>query len=431
MAHYAIVCPDDAGGFLPIGSVGHEFVRRGHRVTLVARPKCAPLAGRLDLPFHALEADEIAKPFTPLKWLAFRAVNADWVVNMRNWFRWYTELTLHTLPGALRDLGVDCVLVHQNVAAGGTAAERLGIPFITVCSSLPWHEDPDVPPLFTSWLPSDTDAARLRNRLAYASRRWFNRPMLDAINRCRRNWKFAPLARIEDGFSPWAQVWQLCPDFDFPRPNLLPHAHYIGSLGTGRAEAADSGFPWGSLDGRPLIFASLGTVPARANLPVFRKILEACAPLDAQVVLALGKWYDEHNADRGKLEPVPENAVVVDFAPQLALLDKADLLITHAGVNTVLEAICRGVPMVALPRGGDQPGMGARIEYSGVGLRASFQRCTSEQLREMVQRVMSDESYRRRARELQQAMVAAGGAAKVVDIAEQVVSTGRPVLRPM
>ena len=57
--------------------------------------------------------------------------------------------------------------------------------------------------------------------------------------------------------------------------------------------------------------------------------------------------------------------MVVDFAPQLELLDKAAMLITHAGVNTVLEALCRGVPMVALPRNADQPGNAARIEYAG------------------------------------------------------------------
>jgi MGT family glycosyltransferase len=405
------------------------LVSRGHRVTLVGRPRCAPLAELLGLPFHPLKNDEISKPWTPLMWLSFRAVRADWVVNLRNWFRWYAELTLRTLPDALQELAVDGVLFHQNVAAGGTAAERAGIPFVTVCSSLPWREDGEVPPPFTSWLPADARTSRLQNRLGYAGWRWFTQPMLGAINRQRHTWGLRRLAHVDDLFSPLAQVWQLCPEFDFPRHELPPHVHYIGSLGTARHQQTDHGFPWERLDGRPLVFASLGTVPARANLPVYRKILAACAGLDVQLVLALGKWHDKHNAAQEKLGPIPKDAIVVDFAPQLALLDKAALLITHAGVNTVLEAICRGVPMVALPRAADQLGMGARVVYSGVGLRAPFQSCSTLQLRELVQRVLAEDGFHQRSQQLQSAMLAAGGVARVADIAEQVVSTGRPVHR--
>ena len=60
-----------------------------------------------------------------------------------------------------------------------------------------------------------------------------------------------------------------------------------------------------------MIFASLGTVPDPANLPVFRKILAACAGLDVQLVLALGEWNDEADSVREKLGPIPDNAIVV------------------------------------------------------------------------------------------------------------------------
>ena len=172
--------------------------------------------------------------------------------------------------------------------------------------------------------------------------------------------------------------------------------------------AREPDFPWDRLDGRPLIFASLGTVPDPANVPVFRKIVAACAGLDAQLVLALGKWHDKQDSVREKLGPIPDNAVVVEFAPQLALLDRAAMMITHAGLNTTLECLSRGVPMVALPRSADQPGNGARIEYAGAGLRASFRRCTPAEVRVLVQRVLADGSFRRRARELGQAMRAPG-----------------------
>ena len=202
----------------------------------------------------------------------------------------------------------------------------------------------------------------------------------------------------------------------------------MGSLTADRHYTAE-GFPWERLDGRPLIYASLGTMADPENRPVYPKIAAACEGLPAQLVLARGKW-DEDDAGREATHDLPGNPLVVDFAPQLALLDRAAVLISHAGLNTTLEAISRGVPMVAMPRNADQPGNSARIVYSGVGLRASFDRGTSQELRAVIQRVLSEDRFRRRAQELQQAMRSAGGAQRTAEIAAEALLTRRPVLRP-
>ena len=105
---------------------------------------------------------------------------------------------------------------------------------------------------------------------------------------------------------------------------------------------------------------------------------------------------------------------------------KASLLITHAGLNSVLEGICRAVPMVALPRRGDTPGVGARIERSGVGLRTS-DRASAETMRQLIDRVLTEDSFRQRAKAIQVAMLAAGGVSRAADITEEALTTGRPV----
>lgn len=105
------------------------------------------------------------------------------------------------------------------------------------------------------------------------------------------------------------------------------------------------------------------------------------------------------------------------------------MLITHAGVNTVLESLCRGVPMVALPRSADQPAMAAQIAHAGVGLLGSFQRVTPWQLRALVERVLTEETFRQRAQDMQKALAAAGGVRRAADIAEQALLTRRPVRR--
>lgn len=63
------------------------------------------------------------------------------------------------------------------------------------------------------------------------------------------------------------------------------------------------------------------------------------------------------------LQGLPSNAVVVQEAPQLKLLGKAALCVSHAGLNTVLEALTAGVPQVAIPVAYDQFGVAARIKF--------------------------------------------------------------------
>ena len=425
MAHFALVAPDDGGHLFAMGPLGKELVDRGHRVTLLGRDKVAPLAEQFDLDLHSWDADDVPWPSDVFNWLAFRLVGADGLIHNRSWLRWQNEVILRLLPTLLQELKVDGVLFDHVLAAGGTAAQHAGVPFVSVCTALPWNVEPSVPPSFTSWPYADDRRAERRNRLGYAAWYWYVRPMLSLINRYRKKWNLPRLSRIDDALSPLAQISQLCREFDFPRRRLPDVFHYVGSLTNNRKIKIEHPFPWERLDGRPLIFASLGTVPDRTNLPAFRNILAACAGLDAQLVLALGKWDEEEDSPREKLGEIPRNALVVDFVPQLALLDRAALLITHAGVNTVLEAACRGVPIIALPRSADQPDMAARIAYTGTGLLASFRRATPDQIRGLVQRVLSEKSFRQRAVSLQQAMIAAGGVTRAADIAEQALFTQR------
>jgi UDP:flavonoid glycosyltransferase YjiC (YdhE family) len=84
--------------------------------------------------------------------------------------------------------------------------------------------------------------------------------------------------------------------------------------------------------------------------------------LDAQLVISLGGGNNPES-----LPNLPGNPLVVGYAPQLELLEKATLTITHAGMNTTLECLTNGVPMVAIPVANDQPGIAARIAWTGVG----------------------------------------------------------------
>ncbi len=425
MAHFAIVALPDAGHLYPLGAIGTELVRRGHEITVVSRGKAAPIVEQLQFGFRRLEVEKMPWPSDFLLWAAFSVVGAGWYVGFRNSFAVGAEGVLQLVPSILKELAVDGVVVDLALPGGGTAAERAGLPFVTVATSPPWNEDPVQPPPFTLWPYEDSLRARLRNRLGYAGWRWFMRPTLRVINRYRKAWGLRRYGWMDDSYSSLAQITQLFREFDFPRSAMPACFHYVGSLTADRNYTTE-GFPWDRLDGRPVIYASLGTVADPMNRPAYPKIAAACQGLPAQLVLARGKW-DAEDAGQEATHDLPGNPLVVDFAPQLALLDRCAVLITHAGLNTTLEAISRGVPMVAMPRSADQPGNAARIAHSGAGLCAPFHHGTPQELRGVVQRVLSEEKFRQRAQELQLAMRAAGGPRRAAEIVEEALLTRRPV----
>jgi MGT family glycosyltransferase len=148
---------------------------------------------------------------------------------------------------------------------------------------------------------------------------------------------------------------------------------------------------------------------------VYKHILEAVEPMeDIQVVLSVGK-----NIALENLGPVPSNTLVVRSAPQIELLKRAALCITHAGLNTTLESLAHGVPMVAIPIGYDQPGTAARIAHHGTGELIEVDELTTNRLRELIEKVLQDPSYREQAEYFQKVISKTRGLDVAADIIEQ------------
>ena len=197
MAHYAILAPEAGGHLFPMGSLGRELLRRGHRVTVIGRNKAAPLTRQLDLPLYELPSDRIPQRrpvFRPFR-SAARLLGAGSYLGLRDRFCLHVQMILELVPQAIRELAVDGLLVDQAILAGGTVAESLGLPYVSVCSALHWNEEPDLPPHYTGWPYREGSIARCRNRLGYAAWHRFMAPALALLNRYRREWKLPPLRR--------------------------------------------------------------------------------------------------------------------------------------------------------------------------------------------------------------------------------------------
>ncbi len=403
-------------------TLSHELQKRGHKVTLFASldEEAKSLDRRLE--FYAIGKDKfplgvLAKHFEELGKLSGLSALQYTIKRLAEW----ESVILRDLPTAIEKTGVNALLVDQASRSGGSVAEVLDIPFITICNALILHLHPSVPPFNTTWQYSHKKLATVRNVLAHELLKIIGKPIIQTIGEYRRQHNLSFHATRNDAYSPIAQISQQPEEFEFPRQDLPPWFHFTGPLHNQESRAPVS-FPFEKLNGKPLIYASMGTLQNRL-LWVFEKIASACEGLDAQLVISLGG-----SASIESLPQLPGNPIVVKYAPQLELLQKAKLTITHAGMNTALESLNCGVPMVAIPVTNDQPGVAARIAWTGTGEVITLNKLDVVNLRSAIIKVMQEERYTQNALRLQKAIQRSGGVSRAADIIEQAVTTRKPVI---
>jgi zeaxanthin glucosyltransferase len=421
MARIGLICPEMSGHLNPICALGRELSLRGHHVSFLGfrdGEDHAQSAGLDYCPVGEREFPRGAWRESTIELGKLQALKAFRFTVER--YKKSAEIFLRDLPGVVRELQLDGLIVDQTSMPGATVADRFQLPFVSVACALMMNVETSVPPIITPWSYRDTLAGRCRNRVGHFLFRRAIRSVPRLVNRYRRRWNLPLYQTTSDAFSRLAQIAQVPREFDFPRRDLPAWFHYTGPLSSPESRAAVA-FPFEKLTGQPLIYASLGTLQNRLGY-VFQTIVDACRGLEAQLVLSIGGGHS------GTLQNVPGSALVVEFAPQLELLKRADLTITHAGMNTAMESLSQGVPMVCLPVTNDQPAIAARVAWTGSGEVVPLRKLTQDRLRDAVKTVLEAETYRQRAGELQAAMQRAGGLSRAADVVETAVLTGRPVL---
>ena len=425
MSHIGLICPELSGHLNPMTTLGRELKRRGHQVTMVARMDARRKAEAAGLGFAAVGAREfpegaMAREAAQLgKLSGLRAIQFTAEMLRRG-----TAAVLQEAPDIVTSERMDALVVDQVSPAGGTVSDRLGMPHVAVCDALALNPDPDVPPGVLPWPYRPGLLGRVRNGMGDSLLRWLARPVLKEINRYRDQYR---LPRLEGGIvasTGLAQIAQQPAFFDFPRRATPDNFHYTApwhDAGSGDEIA----FPWDQLDGRPLIYASMGTLQNRLEF-IFQTIAAACAGLDMQLVISLGSRDQDAAGLAAKFAGQP---IVVPFAPQLKLIERAALSITHAGLNTALESLSHGLPMVAIPITNDQPGVASRLAWLGVAEVVQPGKLSVPRLRAAVEKVVGDPTYREKARRFGEEIRKINGVARAADIVEQAFQTRRAVIR--
>jgi zeaxanthin glucosyltransferase len=414
MTHFGIITPPVSGHLHPLSALGRELRDRGHRVTCFQMRDVEEKTRALGIDFWPIgESDH---PLGSLPRSLAQLGRLTGVHALRFTIRAVARTSLmvcRDAPAAIRGAGVQALLVDQMEPAGGAVAEYLQLPFITICSALAMNRDPLVPPPFTPWNYKDSAWAKLRNGIGYAAAQWMTRSIAQVVGEYRARWKLPQVRSPDESFSKFAQICQMPREFDFPRARLPGCFHYVGPLR--RALPISTPFPWDRLDRRPLIYASLGTLQ-NSREDVFRCIAEACRGMNVQLVISHGGGLSAPQA-----ENLPGDPIVVGYAPQLELLAQAQLTITHAGLNTVLDSLIHGVPLVTLPITYEQPAIARRVEWTGCGRSVPLARLNPHLLKQVVSDVLQGEQYHAASRRMSDSIRKAGGVQRAADLVEAAV----------
>ena len=147
-------------------------------------------------------------------------------------------------------------------------------------------------------------------------------------------------------------------------------------------------FDFGRLDGRPLLYVSLGTLH-HGNSHFFDTCIAAFRDFPGQVLVSVGR-----GTDLSRYASAPANFIFDETVPQLAVLERTSVFLTHGGLNSVHEALWHGVPMVAVPQQIEQLHNAEAMDQAGAGLvienEAKGRVITAADLRSAVDRVMAD-----------------------------------------
>jgi zeaxanthin glucosyltransferase len=323
------------------------------------------------------------------------------------------EAAFRNLPQTLQQARVDALVLDQVDYGLGLVPMHLGIPYVHVSNALHLDYSGSTPLALFDWPHETTPEASIRNQEGVRGIMQAFEPLISvgrAYSECVGldiDWS-DPLATM----SELAWLTQTPKEFDFESSHWPPQFHHTGPFHDGRGRI-ESDFPWGRLTGEPLIYASMGTLQNGLE-SVFSTIAEAAGRRPGtQLVLSIGPTLDPK-----QIQSLPANSIVVSNAPQVELLSRSALCITHAGLNTTLESLAQSVPMVAIPVSMDQPGVAARIAYTKTGAYVPLQEMTTQRLSALIEEVLSNPEYRQNANKIKHAIVQTNGLEKAVDLLE-------------
>ncbi len=367
-----------------------ELVRRGERVIYFCGEDMRASIQALGAEFRPLPADcstlsVMSAP--PLSELALGTLRC-------------TEAWLPRLIEEVREIAPSYLLVDFMCAWGRYAARSLGLPLALLCNTFAIGPGMLPPrPVMTALNVGPS----LRRALSIFELR-------EIAGRLASRYKVERIRLPMDLLSMDGDIVLTTTSREFqPRGEIFGERfHFVGPC----FEARGGEQPWTPppLDERPLVYISLGTVYNR-NMAFFRSCLRAFSDGRHQVIMSIGR-----HVGPAVLGSLPPHIHAFHYVPQLEVLRRAALFITHGGMNSTSEGLAHELPLLVVPQAADQFVIASRVESLGLGRQLRPWQRSPARLRKAVEALLADPAVRERCRNMRRSFLEAGGARRAVDI---------------
>jgi MGT family glycosyltransferase len=364
MAHIAFVVLPAAGHVNPTLPLVAELVRRGHRVTYSAGSDHAEAVTAAGATALSTRAGSV-RPSGSLNEMMLAGVET-------------CRTVVPALEKVFRADPPDLLCYDVLTPYAPLLAHRLGVPTVV---TVPTHASNDSFDLMKLLIPEDFDPSEYvaaRAKLA------------------------ADLGVPVDPPTPARQIVFLPRRFQIAGDTFDDSYAFVGPT------LADQHEDWRPPAGRRVLFVSLGTV-VNDRPDFFGAVTRAFAGTDWHVAMALGD-----RVDPARLGPIPVNFEVRPFFPQQNVLKYAAAFLTHAGMNSVMEALARQVPLIGYPQTPEQAANARRVEELGLGRVLA----DLSELAVTVTKVAADKDIRANLAAMADDLRRAGGAPAAADAVE-------------
>lgn len=387
MSRIVFFCIPAQGHTNPTLGVVRELVDRGHEVLYYSYRMLREKIEAAGATFVACDDFDAEQRLTPQEGAR---IGSDLALSTRVLVD--TTLALDEMVCAeMERLRPDCIVADSMAVWGKAVAMKLGIPFVSSTTTFAFNQHSakimkQGPKELLNMVLSMGKVSKQIKRLQ--DRGYPVKSILDIISSDDRT---DTIVYTSPQFQPCAETFS--DKYAFVGPSIRPAQSEIRKTR------------------EKLAYISMGTVN-NDMLPLYQACIAALKDSGLQGILSVGDQVDLSQFGR-----LPEEIAVYPSVDQMAVLEKADVFLTHCGMNSASEGLYYGVPLVMLPKTTEQGGVAARVEQLGAGLL--LKKTTPEAIREAIRTVLTDPQYRENAAKIAEGFRSCPGAKGAADKIER------------
>lgn len=338
MSKIVFFCIPAHGHTNPTLGVVRELVRRGHQVKYYSYEPFRTVIEAAGADFVPCDAYDAQLGLTPKDG---ERIGKDLAFSTHV----LVETTLALNDMVCLDMAAwqpDCIVADSMAAWGKAVALKLGIPFVSSTTTFAFNQESakimkqsfrELLAFFAAMPKINRDVRRLQ-ATGY--------PVKSVLDLIQNDQNTHTIVYTSPEFQPCAESFS--DKYAFVGPSVRPAREQVTKTH------------------EKLVYVSMGTV-VNDRLALYRNCIAALAGENVQVILSVGE-----QVDIAALGPLPENVSVYPKVDQIAVLEKADVFLSHCGMNSASESLYFGVPLLCYPQTKEQGGVAARVTALGAGL---------------------------------------------------------------